>query len=218
MKSNDKLYTYFKKYTENKVLRATISLIPHIGGALDILISTDIHKKNIERFDFLINELKNQIEDINESKLNYSYLDSEEFYDLFIQTCNLAIKTRLKEKIKLYSKILKSSLINEFSGHLKPEDLLNIIEDLTANDIQLIKTIFDYLKSAPKFQIDSEIVFSSSSLIKAEKYSEEYIFIGLLRLEKQSIIMKNARIVTDLQKTIFSPTPLFNIIIEFLMK
>jgi hypothetical protein len=217
MSLNNSLKSLQVKYTENKVLRAAINLIPNIGGSLDILISTDISKRNFERYDNFIADLKSQLQNIDESKISQTYLNSEEFYDLFIQTSTLVVKTRLKEKIKVYSKIIVNSLIGDFNESQKPEDILNFIEDLTENDILLIKMITGYLESNPKPKTRSDISFNSSTFHNIfSNYSKEFFYIGLLRLEKQRLIILNTSIGTSVTNYHFSTTPILFQVIDYL--
>ena len=95
MSTKKKIETVLDKYSENSIFRAGINAIPYIGGSLDILLTTGVQRKSQERFEKFLNELEKQLKNVEENKLNYSYLESEEFYDLFIQTSNLAVKTRL---------------------------------------------------------------------------------------------------------------------------
>ncbi|WP_268225143.1 hypothetical protein [Sinomicrobium oceani] len=219
MSYESKIEILLKKYSDNSIYRAGLSAIPYIGGALDILLTSGIHKKSQERFQIFLNELENQIKSVDESKLNYSYLESEEFYDLFIQTSNLVIKTRLKEKIKWYSTIMTSSLISDFNNHMKGEDILNIIEGLTENDIRLIKLISEYLESNDAQRINRDTIFMASSFSDLSKdLSEEFIFLGLLRLIKSGLIIKHPAMSAPIPQLKFTITPMFGIIKEFMAK
>jgi hypothetical protein len=219
MNSKSKIDLFLKKYSDNSMYRAGVSAIPYIGGALDILLSSGIQKKSQKRFQNFLNELESQLKNIDENKLNYSYLESEEFYDLFLQTSNLVVRTRLQEKIKAYSNILTSSLILEFKNNLKAEDVLNIIEGLTENDMKLIKLISEYLESGNAEKINSDKVFSSTSFSNlTEDFTEEFIFVGLLRLIKSSLIIKHPVKSAPIPKLSFATTPIFDIVKDFILK
>ena len=219
MKPKSKVELILNTYSNNSFYRAGVSAIPCIGGALDILLSSGIQKKSQERFQVFLNDLESQLKNIDESKLNYSYLESEEFYDLFLQTSNLVVRTRLKEKIKAYSNILTMSLILKFENNLKAEDILNIIEGLTENDIRLIKLISEYLESDKAEKMNSDKVFNSSSFSDlSEEFTEEFIFIGLLRLIKSSLIIKHPGMSAPIPKLSFTVTPMFNIVKDFIVR
>lgn len=219
MSSKNKIETVLEKYSENSLYRAGINAIPYIGGSLDILLTSGIQKKTQERFEKFLSELENQIRGIDESKLNYTYLESEEFYDLFVQTSNLAVRTRLSEKIKAYSAILTSSLTSEFKNNLKAEDILNIIEGLTENDIRLIKLISDYWESEDVKKINRDTVFEASSLSEMSiNLSEEFIFLGLLRLIKNSLIIKHPVRSAPIPNLSFTVTPMFEVIKDYIVK
>jgi hypothetical protein len=163
--------------------------------------------------------LEEQIKSIEENKLDYKYLESEEFYDLFLQSSNLAVRTRLKEKIKVYAGILTSSLISDFKHNLNAEDVLNIIEGLTENDIKLIKLISEYLELEDADTINTDKVFGASSFSKiSEDYTDEFILFGLLRLLKSSLIIKHHVKSAPLERLSFATTPMFDIVKEFIIK
>lgn len=219
MKAQNKIENSLKKYSDSSILRAGVNAIPYVGGSLDILLSLGIQKKTEERFQNLLNELRDQLKRIDEGKLNLTYLESEEFYDLFVQTLNLAIRTRLEEKIKVYASILTSFLVSEFQNDVKAEDVLSIVEGLTENDIRLIKLISEYLNLDDADKVNDNKVFSSGSFSKISKdFTEEFILIGLLRLLKNGLIIKNHSQSASIPKQKFQTTPLFEIVIKYICK
>ncbi|MFT7899062.1 hypothetical protein VBY74_03670 [Tenacibaculum ascidiaceicola] len=219
MSNKTKIGNLLKKYSDNTLLRAGVNAIPYVGGTLDVLLTSGIQKKSHERFLIFLNELESQIKSIDENKLDYKYLKSEEFYDLFLQSSNLAVRTRLKEKIKVYARILTSSLISEFKNNLNAEDILNIIEGLTENDIKLIKLISEYLELEDADTINRDKVFGASSFSKiSEDYTDEFILVGLLRLLKSSLIIKHHVRSAPLKHLRFTTTPMFDIVKEFIIK
>ncbi|MEJ1221740.1 hypothetical protein [Sediminicola sp. 1XM1-17] len=219
MSSKDKVENLLNKYSDSTLFRAGVNAIPYVGGTLDILLSSGIQKKSQERFQSLLSELEYQLKCIEGDKLNYTYLESEEFYDLFVQISNLAVRTRLQEKIKIYANILTSSLILEFQNNTKAEDVLNIIEGLTENDIILIKLISEYLELDNADKVNSNKVFSSSSFSNfSNDFTEEFIIIGLLRLLKNSLIFKNHVQHAPINGQKFQTTPMFHIVKEFICK
>ncbi|WP_203258403.1 hypothetical protein [Hyunsoonleella ulvae] len=219
MTAKIKIDNLLKKYSDSSTLRAGVNAIPYIGGALDVILSSGIQKKSEERFLNFLNELETQLNRIDEDKLNYNYLGSEEFYDLFLQTSNLALRTRLRQKIKAYANILISFAVSEYQNGIKAEDVLNIIEGLTENDIKLIKVVSEYLELENVDKVNSRKVFSSSSFSKLEKeFKEEFILFGLLRLLKNSLIIKEHTQNAPISEQEFQITPLFNIVKEFICK
>ena len=99
-----------EKYSENHKVRALVNLIPHIGGALDVLLSEKGAKWRGERLMKLLSELDSRIGNLENSSLIEKIVnetkESEEFYDLLIQSLNSVIRTRHEEKISCYANIL----------------------------------------------------------------------------------------------------------------
>lgn len=219
MNNKIKIVNLVNKYSNNKILRAGVNAIPYIGGSLDILLTSDIQRKSQERFLNFLNELESQIKKIDEKKIDNEFLKSEEFYDLFIQSSNLAVRTRLHEKTKAYAKILTSSLTSKFDTNINAEDILNIVEGLTENDIKLIRLITEYSKLKDAEKMSSEIVFGAGSFYKISKdYKSDLILVGLLRLIKSSLVVKHHVRSATLKHSRFTITPMFNIVKEFISK
>ena len=209
------LNSLLEKYNENKIFRAIINAVPYIGGSLDTLMTSDIQKKSMERFENFINLFSKEISEIKQDKLDYNFLKSEEFYDLYIQTLNLVIKTRLREKIRAYSKILASSLITETQNEINPEDIVNIIGNLTETHILWIKEIAKYQKSENPKTINKTIIFKAGTF---DKFTKEYSLFGLIGLLNNNLIIRHpATGSAHVAEIYYSTTTVFKTIESFLL-
>jgi len=107
---SDKLAIASQMYAEESVLRAAISSVPYVGGALDIMFSSRGQSYIIRRIEGFIEELKEQVSHLEESKINHEFLETEEGFDLLVKAFNSSARTRQQEKLKLYARIIKESL------------------------------------------------------------------------------------------------------------
>jgi hypothetical protein len=222
MNKENRVGKILESYSGNTKLRATINLIPYIGGALDVLISSNVQNKTVERIERLFDGLKFKLETIEEKQIDFQYLESEEFYDLLLKAINASVKTRLDDKIMAYSEILKNAIIRNSEETLSHEDVLDMIEQLTANDVIHIKNLTEYLDNTSR-QKNKEIgrvdinagainqIFSDLTL--------DYIFVGLLRLENHNLISRRPNISgVEIRSYHFLSTPILRILIDFLRK
>lgn len=124
-----------EKYEEKYKIRALINLIPHIGGALDLLLSEKGSKWREERIELFLKQLDERLGQLEKKEIEAEIINSEEFYDLMIQTLNLVIKTRHKEKIELFSNILSKHIKKERKSIISSELMISILDSLTIDEL-----------------------------------------------------------------------------------
>jgi len=126
-----------EKYEENNVLRALVNLVPNIGGSLDILLSIKGSKWREERLKSFLTDLDTRIGEIENEKILEKISESEEFYDLIVQSMNSVIKTRHQKKIECYANILVNSLIHPKS-QISSELLVATLDTITIDEIEYL--------------------------------------------------------------------------------
>ena len=124
-----------EKYEGKYKIRALINAIPYIGGALDLLLSEKGAVYREERIELFLNQLNERLGQIEENEIQTEIMNSEEFYDLMIQTMNSVIKTRHKEKIEYFSNILSNHIQKEKKSEINCELMISILESLTIDEI-----------------------------------------------------------------------------------
>ena len=136
MSDTEKLLT---RYEGNRVIRPLIQLIlPGIGSALDIVLIQTLDKIRYERARAFFDELaKGNL--ISDKVL----LKSEDFLHCYITTIQSALKTRSREKIRMFARLLKSSPDDSGPADIDEyEYFLNILDNLSFKEIQAL-TILD---------------------------------------------------------------------------
>lgn len=126
-----------EKYEGRYKLRALISLIPHIGGALDFLLSEKGSKWREQRIEIFLKELDTRLGNLETKEIKNEIINSEEFYDLMIQTLNAVIRTRHLEKIKCFSNLLKNHILSEKKSSVVSNELMvSILDSLTIDEMK----------------------------------------------------------------------------------
>lgn len=165
-------------YTEKSTLRALITAIPTIGGPMDVWISTEGQKITQRRITDLINELKSEMDKISEDKVNYDFLKSEDFFDLIVTAFESASRTKEIEKINLYAKIIKNSVVIE-EANFSPLEYVKIISELSLQEIWVLKQIYE-TKEMNTF--DDSIFSEFENMTR-----DEFIFL-LKRIERVGLL------------------------------
>lgn len=128
-----KVYSNF--YNEMKLLRGLISIIPYVGPLIDYTFSMPGQKFVEERLEFLINELHDEIKEVKEVVIDNRFLETEEGYDLIQRTFLAAAKTRQKEKLKLFAKVLRGAYTKKKTVH-DPELYIKIVDELSERELE----------------------------------------------------------------------------------
>lgn len=123
------------KYEKNPILRGLIQLIPlGIGSGIDVALSVSLGNIRQERMRTFFDELGNcSIE------LSPDLLDSEDFLHCYFSTVKAAINTRRRDKIKMFARLLKSTIqFNSFSKTDEYEEYLQILDELSYRELMIL--------------------------------------------------------------------------------
>lgn len=130
-------------YVQNISLRALIQLIPHIGGALDVMLSSKSIEYQRTRLEEFMRQTKEALERLDGEKIDKDFLESEEFEHLFIAAVNAVIRSYEREKITLFRNIFVNSILLGNSEEYYKEKHLDVIADLSATHIEILKRIYE---------------------------------------------------------------------------
>jgi hypothetical protein len=209
----NKLVQISKGYTDQTVIRTLINLIPHIGGSLDLLLSSSGQNFVIRRIEKLISELNEQIGELNKSKINHDFLETEEGFDLMIKAFNSASRTRQNEKLKLYAKIIKGALTEgkEYQED-EPELYLQIIEELSVKEIRVAKCLYELRQvETENINLNSEHINNDASLLslKYSEFNKDELVSIFVRLERTGLIKEQVGNIFDYDGGHYLINPLF---------
>ncbi len=100
-----------------EVIRANIkvylTVLDPLGTAIDEVlfgIGDRIRAKRLETFVKILSE---KLDGVNQNKVDMSFLQSEEFFDLNMRVFSAAIKSRHEEKYRILSSVFLSKVFNE---------------------------------------------------------------------------------------------------------
>lgn len=221
---SDKLKPAIEKYSENALLRVTISGIPIIGSPLDIFLTTKAQKMINDRTMSLYNKLTEEMNTLEDKNVDKDYINSEEFIDLFIKAIEAAAKTRSNEKIKLYAKLLKGAVKFQDREKYSPEEYLQVLAELTMRELEVARATYKQQKREKRKGEDELQWALKCGWEELEKEcpsipEEDFRFI-FLRLRKSGLIQDLEHIYyssnKEKKKVVFVITDVFRKIMKYL--
>ncbi len=173
-----------EKYSESIFLRVITNLFIPGGPILDIILGTKRSNITQERLMHFFKILQHAINLLQQNTIDYDYINSEEFYDIIIKSVDASIKTRDREKIAFYAKIIKNSIPIQDRYTFYPEDYLSILIELTPREFEVARIIYgkekEILEEKSQTIIDLEKVSKNCPFIPKEDIS--FILIRLMRV------------------------------------
>lgn len=231
-KLKEKFHNAAIAYSDISELRALVNLIPVIGSSIDVIISSEAQKVQFKRIQGTISHLTDEMRDIDEEKIDRSFLETEEFFDLLLLFFEKCMKTRHSEKIILNCKILAGSVLFDSKNERQfAYDILNNIADLSPTDLKLSIMIYEQQKGElPHFTDEyRELQFVKErrwdDLLQQSKMHEIEFNLSLFNLTKSGLIREvlgsyigyygGKYVITDAFRKLmlyvqFSNTPIFS--------
>jgi hypothetical protein len=221
LKYQVKVYSSF--YNDLTHLRAAISAIPLIGSQLDLYLSTPGQKFVEERLEYLINQIKEEVETLKADSVSYDLMNSEIGFDLINKTFAAAARTRQKDKLDLFAKIIKGSFKKQSQKH-DPELYLRIIDELNEQEIQIALMLYD-IKVIKGIKIEGENDAQDGMTTDAEWFSrhvqifsKEEIEFAIPRLVRSGLFKEIVGSFIGYGGGQYTPTTIFIDFIKFIEK
>ena len=181
-----------KSYSEDIAQRALINLIPWAGSSMDNIFTSKWSNYQQNRLEIFQNCVKEQFQQIDEEKVDFAFIESEEFFDLIISLIEKSVKTRHKEKIELFSKLLRCQVDMDFISNYQPEDFTQIINDFTPREILILNAIEklnkDFQIEKEKSNVPVEIYINVVKLKNYVHFSDDEINFSLSKLSKLGLL------------------------------
>lgn len=129
------------RYEGHRVIRGLIQLIPFgIGGAIDVVLTQTLTTIQEQRSKAFFDELAKST-----TQLNATALESEDFLHCYFATARYALNSRRREKIRMFARLLKSSVsaggpqdVDEY------EIFLGILDELNYRELQALAILDSY--------------------------------------------------------------------------
>jgi|SRR5690554_977874 len=118
--------------------RSLVSAIPYIGGA--IIEATWEHHNRVksERITNFVEQLKAYFEDIDKSKVDKDFIESNRFTDIFEEVINTVSKTDDEKKVERLKQILSGSIAPDANVN-RFENFIDLIRRLSDDQILILE-------------------------------------------------------------------------------
>lgn len=199
-----------QRYEENTIARIIVNAIPQVGSSLDVALSSRWKRFQTERITDLLTKIETELSDLKVEKVDKSFIESEEFYDLVYQIASKAISSRIPETRTAYSKIIKSAIIGE-ETIVNLEDLVGQLSDLRCKDflfIRKLKELYDSGREVTGNVLSIEFHEYGYSPIECEWH--------LYRFENLGLLDHPRNMINNRGKMLFQKMPLFDKITSYM--
>lgn len=168
------------------VITATIEnivrIVPLGGTLVDIhkeISSLQAERKQVRLEEFYV-ELKNDLEKVQEN-LNVSYLNKDDFLDIFELTARYIVNERTKDKRILFRNIFINSITVDGCSYDKTEKYLRLVEQMDSLELLILKV----LRNPSKFNEEQGGIISDPNWIRpgvrnAVHFTKTYYFVEML--------------------------------------
>jgi len=208
-------------YSEQAALRATISAIPWIGSSLDAFLSTKGQKIVQNRIISLFDALKDEMRDIQESKVDKPYLESDEFFDLTLKALEAATRTKEIAKIATYAQILKGAVVGRREAEFSGEDAIRVILDLTPRQMELARAVYLQQRDGPR-EGENDLQWAKragwDNLAHSLNMSGEEMSVDLVMLQRAGLAREVIGGFFDYSGGVFVITPIFRRLMTYLIE
>jgi hypothetical protein len=154
-----------EEFRDHPILRGLLQLIPFgVGSGLDVAIAGQLQKMREERLQTLFQELKE-----GERGLTTQLVQSEDFLQAYFATAGAALRTKRREKIRWFGRLLLAATgahpgINLADEH---EEYLKILDELTYRELGILATL-------AQFEADHPAGIGEGDVVRAGGYWEQF--------------------------------------------
>lgn len=187
-----------ESYSSDILWQNAVNNFPLYGQFIDMIIRDWGSKVAAQRLSQTIELIRDEVNLVDSTHVDWNYIASDEFYDLLLNLLTRSVRDRITEKKKIFAKILAGSVIietKEYRG--TSEDLLILLEDLSFNDLILLKNVINQQKNMKKVYEPYENIYNElktvdyagwDKLREACGLDEEHFQISLLKLSRSGFI------------------------------
>lgn len=163
----------------------------------------------------MLDQLASDLSEV-QGKIDTSQLQSEEFFDIVLKIVQESVQTRLDDKRKLYSKIIRDSITYDKSTS-ETESLIEIASNLYEKDLIMIYKVSEFLSNATGKDFTGEAFFDFLQNEGIQVDVSEVVRV-LYRFSYLGLLDYNTTKLTLRQRIPFNKTPLFDRVHGYLME
>lgn len=158
-------------------IEAALNLIPYAGGFLATYFGETRGKRIEERMKSYFDHFSLKIKELDESKIDFDYLESEEFAELFVKGAEQAGRSATDRKIKRFANILANNALLDSVERYRTESIMSFVDRITDFDSFVLISYGN-----PKFQ-SFRATNREQIIIRIKKFAE-YLNIGEFNNDK----------------------------------
>lgn len=114
-------------------VQAALNWIPYAGGFLATYFGEIRNKRMAERMTKYFNYFTERLNQADQKKIDYTYLKSEEFAELFIQGAEQAARSTTEKRIKRFANILANHTLVDSKSRMRTQSIMSFVDRL--NDL-----------------------------------------------------------------------------------
>lgn len=166
-----------ESYSENSAIRALVNVIPVLGSPIDALLGTRGQNYSTQRLQRTIDQLNAQCADLDGTKLDSRFLESEEFFDLVRSVFEQGQRTSDGDKVRLYVRILlRRAQAAPYSENA--QEYLDLIAGLSGPEVRVAAAAY---RHAPRLK-ESDVIGELPGM------TEELVTSYLGRLQRTGLV------------------------------
>lgn len=136
---------------EHPALQLAALAIPIVGQYASSILSIWVNDRQQRRLHELFILMKEEMEKLEKTRVDFRYLKSEQFADLMMQIAVESIKSRYREKMQVFCQIMSGAVVFEGKKYRQYcEDYVYVVSDLTPADMTVAAEIFRQQEGMPK--------------------------------------------------------------------
>ncbi len=118
-----------------------VPLLPHIGGSIAFFLSQTANKHWRERIESLFHEMGLRMKEVDASKIDKEYINSEEFESLIVRTIRMLEWQHEKEKIQIFASILNGVALIQHSADIQKQRYIRLVDQMSITHIAILRTM-----------------------------------------------------------------------------
>jgi len=154
-----------KKLSKNIPL-ALVSKIPIIGDIISATVSSFIEAHDEKKINNLLSIINEKLHNLDESKIDKTYLESDEFKDFIIKILKITREISLadrdfsfSEKVRFFASLVTENiLIDRLKTKIIWRDtFIDIIKNLNDDELKFFRIMYDHSKKSKPLSITSTV-------------------------------------------------------------
>ncbi len=185
----EEVITYLsKKYDGSTIAKILFNLFPTVGPIIGDYLSDKAISIKLKRIYEFIKLSDEALKSIIDTKIDKTFLNSEEFYYIFERIFERVSKTHSSEKINRFRNVFVNCCTQELAKSKIKDNVISAVETLTDDDVCVLQYIYIQYDRPPltnqdKFKIDIQGIISNLKTYQpwqVELYCNDLINTGLL--------------------------------------